>query len=200
MKNWAYILSFLTFGLFCIIRFNYESEAFASFDENMDLLLGGNKVIGFFHYFGETKLIIVVTLILVFILYFKLRNYRGMIFVLLTVLVGNELNQLVKKWVERLRPEIPDQFSSFSFPSGHAMVGLLYLFTIAYLVSEILNDQHKKLILWIGIVLFVFLIGLSRIAESRHFGTDVLAGWCLGYTWFCISVFWYERKNGGNNT
>ena len=37
-------------------------------------------------------------------------------------------------------------------------------------------------------------IGLSRIAESRHFATDVLAGWSLGYTWLIICVVWYELR------
>lgn len=61
------------------------------------------------------------------------KNNRGILFVLLTVAAGNVLNQLLKKWVQRPRPEIEEQLTSFSFPSGHAMTGILYLFTIAYI-------------------------------------------------------------------
>lgn len=190
MKSLAFIFAFI---LFLILLTSYESPFFISFDENMALLLGGNKFFGFFHYFGETSLIIVISLILIIGLG-KIRNQRGMLLVILTVAVGYGLNQMVKKWVARLRPEITDQLTSFSFPSGHAMLGLLYLFTLAYLLSEVLKDNNRKLILWIGAIVLSILIGLSRIAEERHFGTDVLAGWFLGYTWFTLCIFWYEGK------
>ncbi|NLY79369.1 MAG: phosphatase PAP2 family protein, partial [Lysinibacillus sp.] len=105
----------------------------------MSLLFEGNKLIGFFHYFGETKLIIIIILILLAYLW-KIRNYRGMLFAVLTIAFGNGVNQLVKELIGRPRPEIANQLTSFSFPSGHAMVGLLYLFTLAYLVNEVLTD------------------------------------------------------------
>lgn len=193
MNNSAYFLAIVTFILFIILLAYYESASFLSFDENMSLLFEGNKLIGFFHYFGETKLIIIITLILLAYLW-KIRNYRGMLFAVLTIAFGNGVNQLVKELIGRPRPEIANQLTSFSFPSGHAMVGLLYLFTIAYLVNEVLTDYTKKLFLWIGTIILAILIGLSRVAEARHFGTDVLAGWFLGYTWFMLCVFWYERK------
>lgn len=74
------------------------------------------------------------------------------------------------------------------------MTGALYLLTIAYLLSEGLNRSKKALLIWAVALILICLIGLSRIAESRHFATDVLAGWSMGYTWFIVCMLWYERR------
>lgn len=66
--------------------------------------------------------------------------------------------------------------ASYSFPSGHAMMGLLYLFTIAYLLSELTKNHKSKLWYWIGGLVLAILTGLSRVAEKNHFATDVMAG------------------------
>jgi len=194
MKNILYVSAVFSVILFVILLFQFQSEAMISFDQYMNKLFEGNRFFGFFHYFGETALIITASLLLLVFLWIKARNYRGMLFVLLTVALGNVLNRFIKDWVGRPRPEIEDQLTSFSFPSGHAMLGLLYLFTIVYLTTENLVNEKRKLFIWIGTTILVILIGLSRIAESRHFGTDVLAGWFLGYAWFVVCVIWYERR------
>lgn len=181
--------------LFVILRYSYDLPAFVSLDKNMQALVGGNSFIGSFHYLGEIKFIVFITLILWVWLWFKYRNERGIVFVLFTIPVGFLLNQLMKRWVKRPRPEIEDQLSSFSFPSGHAMLGLLCLLTIAFLLSERTAEGKKKWWIWMIAIVLAFFIGLSRVAESRHFATDVMAGWCLGITWFCLCVYWYKSSN-----
>lgn len=192
MKKWIYSLAVITLGLFIMLRFSYETPTFMSFDENLVKLLDGNELIIFFHYIGEPIFVVIVALILVFWQWRK-GNYRAIVFVLLTIAAGNVLNQLLKKWIERPRPDIADQLLSFSFPSGHSMTGALYLLTIAYLLSEGLGRSKKALLVWLVAIILICFIGLSRIAESRHFATDVLAGWSVGYTWFVVCMMWYER-------
>lgn len=102
-----------------------------------------------------------------------------MFFVLLTIGMGRVLNQLIKNWIDRPRPELANDITSFSFPFGHAMIGLLYLLTIAYLLSEILVSSNKTIIVWVTAIILTFLTGLSRITDSHHYATDVIAGWCL---------------------
>ncbi len=187
-----YISGLFTFILFIILRYTYDTSTIVSFDQNMELLLKGNKFFSFFHYFGETSLIDFIAIILLFILWLKFKNYRGMFFVILTIPIGRLINHFVKEWVARPRPEIADQMASYSFPSGHAMMGLLYLFTIAYLLSELTKNHKSKLWYWIGALVLAILTGLSRVAEKHHFATDVIAGWSLGFTWFCICIFLYE--------
>ena len=194
MKIVSYILALITFCLFGIMLVSYEKPSFVKFDAAMSDALFGNDLIIAFHYFGETTAIIVVALILLFVVWLKQRNYRGMLFILLTIGMGRVWNQLIKNWVDRPRPEVASHINSFSFPSGHAMLALLYLLTIAYLLTETLASQKKAMIIWAAAILLSIMAGLSRIAESHHYATDVIAGWCIGYTWFIICVIWYERR------
>ncbi|MFJ8063464.1 phosphatase PAP2 family protein [Psychrobacillus sp. NPDC096426] len=196
MKKWFYPLGLVTLLGFTTLYITFTSEEMVQLDRKMNELLNGNQFIAPFHYLGEPKFIVIMMLILFAYLWIHSKNYRGMLFGLFTVGVGNVLNQLLKKWVQRARPDIPNQLESFSFPSGHAMVGLLYVFTIAYFLAEHQSNKKIRVLLWIGALLLAILIGLSRIAESRHFATDVLAGWMAGYTWFVFVALWYEsRKN-----
>ncbi|WP_155593242.1 phosphatase PAP2 family protein [Lysinibacillus cavernae] len=193
MKKWAYPLAIITLIIFIVLRTTFQSELMTKFDAKMAEILFGNRFIEVFHYIGEPKFVVTVAVVLMVYLAWKVKNYRGMLFVVLTFAAGNVLNQLLKKWVQRPRPEIEDQLTSFSFPSGHAMTGILYLFTIAYIFAEN-NSKSRKTVLWLGATILMVLIGLSRIAGARHFATDVLAGWSMGYTWFIICVIWYERR------
>ncbi|MDI7744271.1 phosphatase PAP2 family protein [Lysinibacillus fusiformis] len=196
MKKASSILAILTFCLFFIMLINFEKPSFVTFDKEMSDVLFGNDFMIAFHYLGETKAIIGIALILLLVLWFRHRNYRGMLFVLLTIGMGRVINQLIKNWVDRPRPEIASAIDpSFSFPSGHAMIGLLYLFTIAYLLSEALMSKRTAIIIiWITAIILTLLTGLSRIAESHHYATDVIAGWCIGFSWFIICVIWYEQR------
>ncbi|POZ54860.1 hypothetical protein LYSIN_03720 [Lysinibacillus sphaericus] len=193
IKKWAFPLAIVTLIAFFMLRLTYQGETIFNFDSKVADVLFGNPFIEAFHYIGEPSFVITVALILMVYLAWRVKNYRGMLFVLLTFAGGNVLNQLLKKWIQRPRPEIEDQLTSFSFPSGHAMSGILYLFTVAYLLSEN-NSKARQIQLWVGAIVLTILIGLSRIAGARHFASDVLAGWCVGYTWFIICVLWYERR------
>ena len=194
MKKFFYPLSIITFVLFGVMLINIKSNWFASLDTTVSKILKGNDVIEFFHYFGETKFIMVITFLLLIWLWIRDHNYRGMMFTLITIAGGNVLNRLIKEWVQRPRPIIPHQLSTFSFPSGHAMIGILYVFTIAYLATEYEASTKRKLTVWLLATIMVILIGLSRVAGSRHFASDVIAGWSIGYTWFIVLVIWYERR------
>lgn len=194
LRKWPYIIAVLTLFLFTVIVFTYKQPLVVQFDGAMNQLFFRNSFIEFFHLFGETNLIVTISLICILLLWFRYRNYRGMLFVVLAVGVGNVLNQLIKNVIARPRPDMVDQLSSFSFPSGHAMVGLLYLFTVAYILSEVLPGQKKFIAIWIVAIILVFLTGISRVSGSHHYATDVVAGWCLGYTWFIICLFWYESR------
>ena len=194
MKKWMFILAIFTFIIFVFLMYSFETPAFINFDKEIASLIGGNTFIDSFHYLGETKIIFAIGILLLIWLWFYKGNYYGMFLVLLTYPGGFLLNQLVKRIVERPRPEIIDQLTSFSFPSGHAMMAMLYLLTIAYFLTERSVNKKKSTITWLVVLILIFLIGLSRIAGSRHYATDVIAGWSLGYTWFVLCVLWYENR------
>ena len=198
MKKLSYLLAVITLIAFVILRENYESELMQRLDKEMSDILFGNELITAFHYIGDTLFVVCIAVLLLLFLWIRKHNYRGMFFVLLTFGGGTLLNQVLKNWVQRPRPEIVDQLTSFSFPSGHTMSAILYLLTVAYIISEIIGSGRKVLVAWLIAILLAFMIGISRIAEGRHFATDVLAGWAMGYTWFIACTIWYERSKKRN--
>ncbi|MEK5186690.1 phosphatase PAP2 family protein [Solibacillus sp. FSL W7-1324] len=194
MKKITSIFALVTLVVFIIIALNFDTPSFEAFDIKIRSLLFENSFIILFHNLGETKFIIVATVIMLLYLAFFKRDLRSVLFVLLTVGVGNGLNQLLKRIFARPRPELEDQLSSFSFPSGHAQISVMFFLTLAYLIAKWLKNKKWKFTTYTVMLILIFLIGLSRIAEGRHYATDVLAGWSIGYTWFIICVLWYESK------
>ncbi|MFC6041313.1 phosphatase PAP2 family protein [Paenisporosarcina macmurdoensis] len=195
MKKLFYPLAFVTLIGFMTLFFNFTHEEMQEFDEKIGEVLIGNEFIRFFHYMGEPIWIASAALILIVYLAFRRNNYRGMLFVLFTVAGGNFLNHLMKEWIQRVRPDIPNQLTSYCFPSNHAMLGLLYLFTYAYLLTENKPSTKWRLSIWISAIVLTLLIGLSRVAGNNHYGTDVVAGWMFGYSFFILVVIWYEWRN-----
>ena len=193
MKNYYYILAFCTFILFYILRLTYETPVAEAFDNSAFYLLYGNGFISLFHYLGKTTFIFAVSFILLIVIWFQKKGNRLMFFVVLSVGGGYGLYQFLKRVIERPRPDIVNQISTFSFPSGHALHGIVYLFTVAYVVTHLFSSKRASLIVWIAAVILVLLIGLSRIAEARHFASDIIAGWSLGYSWFILCLWWYKQ-------
>lgn len=191
MNKWEGIGAASAFLLFLILFFIYED--LRVFDEKVASWLYGNSFIEAFHFFGETKVMIVVTI--AFLAWYAVRrNYRGMLFVIFSMGGGIALNQLVKRIVERPRPELPDQLSTYSFTSTHTTIALLLLFTAAYIITEKVKGRSVKIALWSIAIVVTILAGLARIAEGRHFATDVLGAWALTYAWFTLCKYIYEKN------
>lgn len=94
---------------------------------------------------------------------------------------GDVLNGWIKNHIQRARPENQlMEAAGFSFPSGHAMVGLIFFSMVAYLIIKEVKGDSLKWAVGIGFVCLVLLIGVSRIIMKVHFPTDILAGFALG--------------------
>jgi membrane-associated phospholipid phosphatase len=143
---------------------------------------------------GDKKGIgIVALIVLVWLLLIK-RHFLGAAAIALSTALGNEVNKLLKDWISRPRPELEHlaHVDSLSFPSGHAMVGLIFYLFIAYLVLEGMKSAATKRIVITGTVLLLLLIGASRIILQVHFPTDVIGGFAFGYIWVILSIFIYN--------
>ncbi|OWP63217.1 hypothetical protein CDA63_10190 [Hymenobacter amundsenii] len=93
------------------------------------------------------------------------------------------LNQLLKTYFHRLRPQSAlFQQAGLSFPSGHAMIGLALYGCLAWIVW-----RHRHHPAWaIALLLFAFLIGLTRVYLHVHYATDVLAGFAGALLWLIL--------------
>jgi membrane-associated phospholipid phosphatase len=68
----------------------------------------------------------------------------------------------------------------YSFPGGHAMVGLImYGLMVYFIYHHAARVFVKKLALYTAITIMLW-VGISRFALGEHYAPDVLASYSLG--------------------
>jgi undecaprenyl-diphosphatase len=108
-------------------------------------------------------------------------------------------NSIIKGVIARARPDLLAPLvteSGYSFPSGHAALGMVGWGILAVLISRTRLPRAVRAGIVAGIAVLVFLIGVSRVYLGVHYPTDVIAGWTLGG----IVVLLYERLTRGVST
>lgn len=110
------------------------------------------------------------------------RNWRSLLYLIVTPLGSFLLNRTLKLYFHRERPHLWEVFApdlSFAFPSGHAMSSASFVMVLILLAW---NTRWRWLVLTLG-TLFVIAIGWTRIYLGMHYPSDVLAGWLLAIAW-----------------
>jgi undecaprenyl-diphosphatase len=99
------------------------------------------------------------------------------------------LNVVLKLFFDRERPLMPlVEASGLSFPSGHSMVAASFYGLVIYLVWMHVEPKALRNLLVGLLVVFVILIGFSRIYLRVHYATDVLAGFAAGFIWVVVGI------------
>lgn len=114
----------------------------------------------------------------------------------LTIALAALGNSLVKLAMARARPALLEPIvveAGFSFPSGHAATSAVGYGVLAVLVSRSRLPRAVRRVAVIGLVLVIFLVGLSRVWLGVHYPTDVMAGWVAGG----VVVLLYESLTRG---
>ena len=127
-----------------------------------------------------------------------IKNYKNAIFIALSVGGSIVIGWLLKWGIDRPRPlafyHLVQSYGA-SFPSAHS----LYAATLSSLVL-LLSQQHKyRSSIVLVSVLWLIIMGISRVYAGVHYPTDVLAGWGIGLIWTSLLWFWLYQGNFSNN-
>ena len=120
------------------------------------------------------------------------RRFRESIFAAVAFGGSALLNMAAKQWFARARPSLWNSISpetTFSFPSAHAMGSM----TLAVVVILLAWPTRWRLIAVAAMLIFVPMVGLSRIYLGVHYPSDILAGWAAASAWVvgCYGLMFY---------
>jgi undecaprenyl-diphosphatase len=134
-------------------------------------------------YITDPIVLVGISGVLLIVLLFT-KKYRKFFVFGLGISGGILIEILLKNIIHRVRPEnaLINEVS-FGFPSGHAMMSLIFFVLIVYLFkNEIKNLFWKNVFIWVCVVLPI-LICLSRLYLNVHWFSDVIGGVGLGLVW-----------------
>ena len=100
------------------------------------------------------------------------------------------LKFILKFYFQRARPDIPviEKVDGYSFPSGHALIGVVFYGLVIFVIWHEVKQKWLKIILTIFFVLLILLISFSRIYLRVHYASDVIAGMAVGFIWLVLSL------------
>ncbi len=119
---------------------------------------------------------------------------------LVAVLGGSVLIAVLKAVIHRPRPITGTtliQVGGWSFPSGHAMMSVIFYGILSYFIIRALKSWRLQVLSATMAGFMVFLIGLSRIYLQVHYLSDVIAGYVGGLFWLSICITGLEVYRKG---
>jgi undecaprenyl-diphosphatase len=146
---------------------------------------------------GNFLTLLAVTLLAVGV-FWRRRERTDAVFIALAFLGAQVLSTGMKLGFRRDRPFFPDPLateSTFSFPSGHALVSLAVYGSIALVLARRLSTRARRAFLLGMTALLVVAIGFSRLYLGVHFLSDVLAGYAAGVAWLAVLYVALELRS-----
>lgn len=110
--------------------------------------------------------------------------------------------EVAKHVMKRIRPFDGHAFvveTGYSFPSGHAMMSMVFFGMLAWLLLRALRPRHHRIAVAI-VVGLVTVIGISRVVLQAHYLSDVLAAYALGAFWLVLGIAMGEWMRRGART
>jgi membrane-associated phospholipid phosphatase len=101
------------------------------------------------------------------------------------------LDACLKLWFHRDRPSVTwalARESSFSFPSGHAMLSLVVYGMILYLILRLSHSRALDVAASLIALPLILAIGVSRVYLGIHYPSDILAGYLAGAIWLLAVI------------
>ncbi len=173
----------------------------APFDQAVDVFLYHTRTPLLVHLFslitlfGSAIMFIVLVILASIGLWFS-RYRRFLVGFFITLAGALATTYALKVLIARPRPlpPLPTVIeTSFSYPSGHSTAAMALYGFLNYLICRMpIASIYKKLLITL-FVLFILLIGFSRLYLGAHFPTDVLGGYIVSLLWLMIGTSLYRK-------
>jgi membrane-associated phospholipid phosphatase len=152
-------------------------------------------IMNFVTFFGTHEFLIPANLILI-AYYLFLKKNRWYSIKIPAVGISSMLLMFgLKHFFGRQRPEgqLLKEATNFSFPSGHALMSVTFYGLMIYVVWHSVKNRSLRWTLIILLILWILIVGFSRIYLRKHYYSDVIAGYCIGFLWLVFAVWLLNR-------
>ena len=136
---------------------------------------------------------IILTLI-VFIILYLCNNKLEAICCAFNIGVTGFINLILKNTIKRPRPigiKLVEAHG-YSFPSGHSSISTAIGIILIYFIFKRAKNRKVAYILSGIILLYLLLVGFSRVYVGAHYPTDILGGWLIAIVWSYVSIAAYN--------
>jgi membrane-associated phospholipid phosphatase len=166
--------------LYCI---NYELYNFLKGVANPTLTIFVTIIIKYFKY-------IIWSFSGLFIIYlFLKKEWWSILALLLSIGGGGIIISYMKLFFHRWNPMLRIIAGrGYAFPSGHAFFAMIIFGFMIFLAREFIKGNWLKSLIYFLCTLLILFIGMSLIVLNHHCFTEVLGGYCAGFSWLLISV------------
>lgn len=137
---------------------------------------------------SDTLFIIIFSLILTLLFYFKLDKKKIAMLIPTNLVTVALINQILKFIIQRERPVGYRiiEMSSYSFPSGHAMVSMAFYGLLIYIIYHLVKNKKARTSLIVLNIIIIILIGISRIYLGVHYLSDIITGYSISIIYLLL--------------
>lgn len=148
-----------------------------------------------FTWIGSAYGVVPITILVCAILFYGLNEKKRAIFFAFSIVSTIILNEGLKLYFVRERPEIYRLMDTggFSFPSGHTMMAFSLYGMIVYVTWWQLKETKKRIAVIILAAFIAFSIAISRIYVGVHFPSDIVGGITASTCWITIIITAFHR-------
>lgn len=144
-------------------------------------------------FLASTKFILCLNIIALIIYIIKKRGY--LLLIPVNSIFSVVSNNLIKFLIKRPRPNVLRLVTetNYSYPSGHAMISVLFYGTIMTLLNR--NNIKYRKIINIILMLIILLVGVSRIYLGVHYASDIIGGYLIS-----TGILLFTKKENNNES
>lgn len=133
----------------------------------------------------------VVSIAIISTVVFVITKHKTYILPVWIALLGTQFTVgMSKNYFHRVRPVDFSYYpeTSFSFPSGHATVAMAFYGVLFYAIIRSRKLYASKFRWLIAAILFIGMLGFSRLYLCVHYVSDIMAGYSLGLLWMLLAI------------
>lgn len=186
-------LAFIIENIFGLKDANFDAQVFETIRPiTTDL---NTRIMRFITFFATGEFLVPANILLI-IYFLFIRKHRWYSLSVPVVSLGSFIVMWsLKQYFSRVRPDDPVLRAAmgFSFPSGHAMSAMTFYGLLVYIIWKDVDNVTFKWILTFLLIIFIHLIGFSRIYLRVHYASDVMGGFALGLIWLVLSLWVMHR-------